>query len=50
MKEVKERLSSKGKATKTSPEKRKKRLSAIAKFWATEYVDGEIIDMRAVLR
>jgi hypothetical protein len=29
---------------------RHKRLSPIAKFWATEYVEGEILDMRAVLR
>jgi hypothetical protein len=53
MKATKEKPSKKGptvKEEKASPATEEKRLSPMAKFWATEYVEGEILDMRAVLR
>jgi hypothetical protein len=54
MRTIKEKTPEKKKTVqrgKTSPKTGEKRLSPIAKFWATvDSNDGEILDMRAVLR
>jgi hypothetical protein len=52
MKEIKEKSSTKNRTAKAiAYPTEKKRLSAIAKYWATvDSNDWEIVDMRAVLR
>jgi hypothetical protein len=54
MEAIKEKLSKKRQAVKVDKKNLTisgKKLSAIAKFWATiDSSDGEILDMRAVLR